>query len=504
VRTRRALPGNPSTFSSLHFRSALSSRIAVDLRALAVLRVTAGFLLLADLAYRALDLRAFYTDAGVLPTATLRELSPWYHALSIHAWHGALWYEVALFLLAALAALALAMGYRTRPATILSTMFLFSVLLRQPLAYNAGDTLLLFLLFWGCFLPLGARWSVDAARSARAPETAVVADLASAAILLQVVLIYLVNAAHKMRGGAWWDGGALVIVYNTERYTTGIGKLLADAHGLLALLGQAWLLTLALSFLLLVLKGRARLVIASLFVAAHLAMLLTLRVGLFPLVSVVALLPFLPAPVWGFFERRVAAPLLVSGIGPLLMAWLARQPTRGPAFPVRARPAVRGARAAVIAFVLAVLLLWSALGAGAFGAIGVGGSAKRTLDRHGSGWTMFADPQPYDSWYAAPAELASGAVIDAFFGEPRDVNTPRAVDHAFPDIRWRSYLARLRSAEGVDLVTPLAEYLCLRWNEQHPDDPVLHVDILRMERPLALVDAARGTQVTELGRADCG
>src|SRR3712207_3360366 len=137
-----------------------------DLRSLAVFRIVLALLVLADLANRATDLRQHYTDAGVLPrTALVQEgLTPW--AFSLNLMNGRLFFQVLLLVAAALAALGLLIGYRTRLCTIVLWVLLLSIQWRNPLVGGSDGPLLRLLLFWGMFLPLGAYWSVDRTKDA--------------------------------------------------------------------------------------------------------------------------------------------------------------------------------------------------------------------------------------------------------------------------------------------------------------------------------------------------
>jgi hypothetical protein len=131
-----------------------------------VLRIGLGVAVLADLAVRASDLHAFYTDGGVLSRSDALALFGWLHAWPpcIHMAGGSFWSQVLFLLLAATAAAALVVGWRTRLATAVTWLLTMSVQLRDPFVGAGYDQLLRMLLFWGCFLPLGARMSVDAIR----------------------------------------------------------------------------------------------------------------------------------------------------------------------------------------------------------------------------------------------------------------------------------------------------------------------------------------------------
>src|SRR6476469_8749427 len=87
----------------------------LDLRALALLRIGVGAILLVDLGIRATDLEAFYANLGVLPLAALHEYLWTPYQFSLHAASGLWQVQPLLFLVAAGAALALLLGYRTPP-----------------------------------------------------------------------------------------------------------------------------------------------------------------------------------------------------------------------------------------------------------------------------------------------------------------------------------------------------------------------------------------------------
>jgi hypothetical protein len=65
--------------------------------------------------------------------------------------------------------------------------------------------------------------------------------VATAALLLQVVLMYATNAVHKSRSEEWMRGDALVSVFDADQFTVLLGTVLADQHVLLAGLGYLWM-----------------------------------------------------------------------------------------------------------------------------------------------------------------------------------------------------------------------------------------------------------------------
>src|SRR5262249_32796784 len=140
--------------------SLLQNLFAIDLRSLALFRVLLALLLLADLAIRATDLNAMYTDDGMFPRAEISQRITTVWNWSFHFASGASWYQAILFGISGVLALALAAGFATRIATIGSWLMLVSIHHRVPAVLSGAEILLRMLLFWAMFLPLGATWSV--------------------------------------------------------------------------------------------------------------------------------------------------------------------------------------------------------------------------------------------------------------------------------------------------------------------------------------------------------
>ncbi|WP_235271567.1 hypothetical protein [Halorubrum saccharovorum] len=107
-------------------RAALRSRIGIDVRALAAFRVALGVVLLVDLALRARNLTAFYTDSGVLPRSTVPEAYSLGTRLSLHALSGEAWAAGVLFLVAG-SPRSRSRVYRTRLAAAVSLVLLASL-----------------------------------------------------------------------------------------------------------------------------------------------------------------------------------------------------------------------------------------------------------------------------------------------------------------------------------------------------------------------------------------
>jgi len=463
--------------------AALARRLGVDRRALAAFRIGLGGVLLADLLLRSQNLVAFYTDAGVLPRSLLEANRPVISQLSVHALSGDVLLQAGLFLVAGACALALLVGYRTRLAVLLSWLLLVSLHARNPLVLNGGDSLLRRLLFWGIFLPLGTRWSLDAlagrvrghARSGTGARGRV-AGVASAGLLIQVVLIYATNAGFKLGSERWLSGEALAYVFRLDEFTTPLGAALAGYPAALSALETVWLAMLAGSVGLVALTGWRRALLAGLFAGAHLGMAATMRLGVFPFVSVVALLPFLPSGVWDRLSAA-AASAKTRNVADRLPAWLV---SPGPGSRVerdggqpgtasagrwgRARTwARRGGQVAGVALV-AGLLVWNAA---AVGVVEAPDAVPGSLDPAEDSWDMFAAPPTRDVLVLAPATTDGGRQVDTLHGGAVRWAPPPDGAAWYPTNRWRKYLRSVWATDDSAVLHGVADGLCTRWDRNH-------------------------------------
>ena len=484
-------------------KTALADRFGVDARALAALRISLGLLLLVDLLLRARNLVAFYTDRGVLPRALLAERYPTFARISLHALSGEAWLQVLLFVVAGVLALSLAAGYRTRTVAVLSWLLLVSLHARNPYVLNGGDSLLRRLLFWGLFLPLGTRWSVDARLGRTDSRREWVATLASAALLLQVVLVYATNAYYKLSGEIWREGRAILLVFSMEQFTVGLGDVLASHPVLLRPLGHLWLAMVAASPLLLVFTGWRRGAFALAFAGMHLGMLATMMLGIFPLVSVAGVIPFLPSAWWDHIEGRIATPLrrrldAARWFGAEGRREAARDAAGGSPSSARFGAWPGRLRSSVVAVLLVVVLLWNAA---AVGLVAAPDAVEERVDPGEFRWNMFApSPPTSDAWYVVPAATESGERVDAFQG--REVRwRPAEPDRTFPSARWRKYLEDVRWAGDDELHRAFADYLCRRWTANREDD-LATLSVYVVEQPTRF-DGPEPTDRVELAARNC-
>jgi predicted DCC family thiol-disulfide oxidoreductase YuxK len=291
----------------------------LDLRSLGAMRILYAVLLLHDWATRWPHLEAFYTSQGVWPIeAPLPQSGAPFHFSLLDPFTSLL--GVRLVFLAGLVCYALFLvGWRTRIVHVLSFLFFASIRTRNPLLMHGGDTVLVTMLLWTLFLPLGARFSVDAARAAlrngvplrrriALPQTAELTprSFAAFAAVLQLGLVYLATAAAKT-GLTWRDGTAVYYTLKLDLFTTSFGRWLGEAP-LPLLEGLTWS-TQALEWAALplmispILQPHARRLAFLGLAGFHLGTFFTMSIGSFPFVMIASLVILLGPEDWSLLSR---------------------------------------------------------------------------------------------------------------------------------------------------------------------------------------------------------
>ena len=282
-------------------------RLSIDLRALATFRIFAGLLILTDILMRSRNLGVFYTDRGVLPRSTLQEVFPILSSFSIHTLSGSATFQAVLFVITGVFAVFLTVGYRTKVATLGSVVLLWGMQSRNPLIVTGGDLILTALLVFGFFLPLGARLSFDSVRSTTTTtaEEATNGIRAAAPLIFISVLLYFHNGIVRLGDELWLTGDAVYRMFGYDSFTVGLGNYVSELPMVLTAMNYAWFGILVAAPLLILLTRWLRVGFVMAFIGACVGMLLTLRLGLFPLIMATGLVLFLPPVFWDTMFRRL-------------------------------------------------------------------------------------------------------------------------------------------------------------------------------------------------------
>jgi len=213
-----------------------------DPRSLGLGRIGLGLLLLWDLLRRVPDLSNWYSNDGLLPNHTVLWRPSSEYVLSFLLAASRPEEAALMFVLCGLVFFVFTLGWHTRFFHVLSFLCLISLHNRVIFLENGGDVALNVLCALTMFLPMGARFSIDAVRASLAARrertvdelnggsvtrlhtsaTRPVTSLAVFALLLQLAVIYYFNAVNK-HGWTWRRGSAIHYVLYQERMVTWLG-----------------------------------------------------------------------------------------------------------------------------------------------------------------------------------------------------------------------------------------------------------------------------------------
>lgn len=464
----------------------------VDLRSLAAFRIAIAAIVLWDLALRARDLEAHYTDDGVLPRTALIE--NFLNRLSypcLHLIGGTAATQIALFLLCGACATGMLLGWRTRLCTFGVWLLNISLQARNPLIVHGGDNLLRVMLFWALFTPLGARWSVDRHRASRIEaEAGSISSWGSAGLLLQLCCMYFFAALLKS-GPAWWrEGTAVYLALSLDQFSTPYGRALLPLHDLLRIITFLTLVMEAVGPLMALYSCRAprlRIFLFGSFMLFHIGLGLCLELGIFPAVCIASWLLFLPALFWDSAEKRLrmAESRLKTAPADRIARFIRGLGGHAATRPLCIRPAPLQEAAACF---FLVYVLWSNIQAcdpvrwrGVYPhRLTVIGELVH-LDQY---WNLFA---PYPSlehgWYVVIGTLRNGSTVALPLGGDVTWLRPGSVSGTYRNERWRKYLMNIALPENGGHRYFYAQYLRRKWDDAEPANRKLaRIDIYFVSR----------------------
>lgn len=480
----------------LYFRKVFT----VDLRALAIMRIWLAGIILTDLAIRATDLEAHYSNMGVLPLHVLHQYVWLPQFFSLHALSGLWQFQLVLFILAGGFALCLLLGYKTRLVTIASWALLVSLQNRNPLIGQGGDDLLRMLLFWGIFLPWGRFYSYDATQkpqpSGLSSDTSYF-SAATVAYILQVGLVYFSTALLKNSPEWHTEGTALYYALSLDQILMPLGKLIYPYPELLRVLTLgAYYTELLLPFLLLIpfYNNFFRMVVVVVLVGFHIGISLTLFVGLFYLINIASVTGLLPRPVMDWVDRRLLSSFRRPRTGHFQKIFnrLQQQPPlvsvkvqwHRPLLPRHLLPQLRNG---FVTVALLYCIWWNLSGTG-LPLYKIPDSSRwfgylLRLDQH---WGMFA-PIVFrdDGWYILEGKTTGGKAIDLNQqGKEVDAVKPASVMALFKNDRWRKYSENYLFVNNAYMRPYYCNYLMRRWNEAHPSaERITQLEVVYMKEP---------------------
>ncbi|KAF2069398.1 hypothetical protein CYY_009282 [Polysphondylium violaceum] len=245
--------GNFKTTPQHKFHDTLIQLLGVDLRSLAAMRIGLAILIILDLYVRSLYLYDHYSDLGVLPASVVIDNNPYYW--SLYFINPSYFFACTLFVVNWILAFGFLIGYKTFWTNLLCWVFMTSLHVRNPFVLNGGDDFFRLFVFWSIFLPLGAKFSIDAILNVEHlnnkanilnPKAVTYSPVISTnklfpttdsegkyffgfgsmAIQAQFLLVYIITAALKT--GAEWNTEYSAVWYalHLEQFTTPLGNYL--------------------------------------------------------------------------------------------------------------------------------------------------------------------------------------------------------------------------------------------------------------------------------------
>lgn len=458
-------------------------------------------MLLVDIFIRMRFIEAHYTNEGILPlTALFRYAwnSSYFSVFTAGTSEGVI---LLLFILNILCVLNLLIGYKTRLFTFICWIFLISLHNRNPLIHQAGDDLLRLLLFWGLFLPWGSRFSYDGTHeNLKVKKPFIFKSWACVAYLLLLFSIYFFSALHKSSPEWTSDFTALYYALSLDQILLPAGKLIYPYEGILkALTALTFYTELILPFALFFpfFINQFRTLFLIIFSMLHIGIALSINVGLFPFICIVAMLGLLPPQ---FFERikkyQFKFPFLVSNsnastklnglrfidIFPYLSFLSFPAEDRNKISRVL-RLALSRLKTVLIIFFIAYTLLWNVRTVKKdfedFGLNWIGNFLR--IDQY---WSMFA-PLVFkdDGWFVLEGITADGRRIDIRRnGVEVNYKKPDYIAGTYINDRWRKYSENILFISKSHYRKYFCDYMMRSWN-QNNDIPITHLDVIYMKIP---------------------
>lgn len=341
------------------------------------------------------------------------------------------------------------------------------------------------------FLPLGTVYSLDAHRdstrhentsTSRKPQQ--IFSVAGVGLLIQVVIMYLTNAGYKTLQGDWGMHNTLLYVLHMDVFTTPIGALLQQHGDILAVMSIAWIGVLYASVLLVFTTGKLRQYTVLVFMFSHVGMLFVLRIGIFPLVSIVALLPFLPTSTWDTVYEGIQniarwtkiqhfIESLHSITNQTLYVQLIRKSTHSHNRSIRQSITRVISHSKTVTQILLVcligtLIVWNSI---AVGVINPGITPDSQFTPEQNSWDMFTSPSGSDTLTYGKVTTTTNISIRTTAHTDPDTNLPPDGAAWYHTNRWRKYMLSITNTKINELLTSTATGICNFMQRQHSVDP---------------------------------
>jgi hypothetical protein len=439
----------------------------VDLRALALMRIAIGCVVLSDLIIRGCDLSVHYTKDGILPVSLLLEFDSKPLRWSFHYLNDTFAYQAFLFYLQGIVTLFLIAGYRTRLFTVLSWILMVSLQNRNPFIQQSGDDLLRLILLWGIFLPWGKFYSVDSKRNPIEQKNYF--SIASLGYLILIISVYLFSAIQKASPEWRTEGTALYYALSLDQLKVGLGDWLYQHPNFMKLLTFLvfYYFELLVPILLLIpfTNKKLRTLCVVSIILLHLGIASTIYVGLFFAIGIASALGLLPSSVMDKIDKLFRFSRSLSG----------------EFFKEKISGGAKIMTNSFLGFLIGFCLFYN---------LGYIPSFRYALDDRAQCvtnvlkldqyWGMFS-PNVYktDGWYIYRGIKPNDSIWDIGNNKPGlDYTKPKDIDKMYPSDRWRKFAENYQKNEYNFLRPFYCKYLIKEWNKKHPENKIGGLNVI--------------------------
>lgn len=503
------VPTFPSALSET-----LTSWFGLDVRSLALFRIGLGLVNFVDIAWRIQDIPVFYAGGGFFSSDTARSSVLWPVNYSLYFLDGSNEWAAFLMVVHLFVTATLIFGFRSRTSAFLVWALLLSLHNRAPLVLNGGDVLIRSLLFWSIFLPIGETWSLDARLRKSPPRRTTVVSPASAALVLQMLVLYFSAGFFKWNQD-WLSGEALDWTLRLETYNREAGEWFVQFTSLTwagtmatpfveTYLPLLWFATglfrmtlwpiertlgtrLRLAAALPTAQAIVRCATVAILAAFHVPIEILMWIGYFSYICWSGLFALTPTEAW---DRAAKA-------FPSLKATVSLTP------PTRWFLAAESVRGMIAGACLIYVLLWNVRNAKTEpGYERFAGALPEKTDGFGflfglnQRWNMFQNGPRHEGWAAAHATLMNGEKRNILFrGGPADFSRPENLRGMFPTDRWRKFFNNVGNRPDDVHAPETALAIARRWNESHgEDEQIFTLDLYWLTQPLARDGSSQADQ----------
>ncbi|MGE4130293.1 MAG: hypothetical protein AB7F86_01575 [Bdellovibrionales bacterium] len=262
---------------------------SLDVRSVRLFRFSLGILILVDLASRLENFTDHYLSSGLLPLSSVPYRNSYFAQINPFMWSSSPIWVGALFGTIGLLALILIADRFPRTTSFALWFMLLSLSRRNPFIGYSADSLMQLGLLWSAFIP-----------RAKKGESSIL-SVGTAAVVLQVVMLYFSAGLHKDIRDWWYFPHATYLAVSSDMYGRPFGRLLMGFPNLMQYSTMAVFLIERFAYFLFLSpwrNGACRILGIAVFGGMHMAFTVFMNLGFFPYIDVAILLALLPRSFW--------------------------------------------------------------------------------------------------------------------------------------------------------------------------------------------------------------